>query len=83
MNGEQEAKTRREAVLDYFKMMSLYLLEMTAKSKGISGLLPREFATVYKLKTTVKLYPCADILDEFLQDSIWNSFYVDARIDVE
>jgi hypothetical protein len=69
--------------MDYFKMLSLYLLEMTAKNNGIFGLLPREFATGYKLKIAVKLYPCADILDEFLQDSIWNSFYVDARTDVE
>jgi len=57
-----------------FKMLSLYLLEITAKSNGIFGLLPREFATGYKLKTTVKLYPCADILDEFLQDSIGTHF---------
>ena len=83
MNGEQEATTRPEAVMDYLKMLSLYLLEMTAKSNGIFDLLPREFVTGYKLKTTVKIYPCADILDEFLQDSIWNSFYADARIDVE
>jgi hypothetical protein len=69
--------------MDYFKMLSLYLLEMRAKSNGIFSLLPREFATGYKLKTTVRLYPCADILDEFLQDSIWNSFYVGARIGVE
>jgi hypothetical protein len=55
MNGEQEATTRLGAVMDYFKMLSLYLLEMTARSKGIFGLLPREFVTGYKLKTTVKL----------------------------
>ena len=83
MNGEQKATTRREAVMDYFKMLSLYLLEMTARSNGIFGLLPRGFATGYKHKTTAELYTCANILDEFLQDSIWNSFCVDARIDVE
>jgi hypothetical protein len=59
MNGEQEAMNRLEVVMDYFKMLSLYLLEMTAKSNGIFGLSPRELATGYKLSTTVKLYPCA------------------------
>ena len=66
-NCEQE-------VMDYFKMMSLYLLDMTARSNGIFGLLPRGLATGYRLRTTVKLYPCADILDEFLQDSIGTRF---------
>jgi hypothetical protein len=55
MNGEQEATTRLEAVMDYFKMLSLYLFEMTARNSGNFGLFPREFATVYKLKTTVQL----------------------------
>jgi hypothetical protein len=83
MNGELEAMTRPEVVMDYFKMLSLYLLEMRAKSNGIFGLLPREFATGYNLKTNVKLYPFVDILGEFLQDSAGNHFFVDARIDVE
>jgi hypothetical protein len=74
MNGEWAAMTRPEVVMGYFKMLSLYLLEMTAKSNGIFGLLPRELATGYKLKTTVKLYPCADILGEFFQDSIGTYF---------
>jgi len=74
MNGEEEAMTRPEVVMDYFKMLSLYLFEMTAKSNGIFGLSPRELATGFKQRTTVMLYPCADILREFLQDSIGTHF---------
>ena len=74
MIGEQEATTRLEAVMDYFKMLSLYLLEMTVKSNAIFGLLPRECATGYQVKATVKIYPCADIMGEFLQDSIGTHF---------